>query len=121
MGVGVKGAAADALSDSGEEEVDGVEVVDLEEGPGEHFLCGEEVMDVCAVVGFAGVAGAVVREGPGVSGVVVGGPEVVGEGTGRCRCFCAGRVRRRCREDEIEGDAGVGTGAQEGHREEVCA
>lgn len=50
-------------------------VVDLEECPCEHFLRGEEVVDVGFVMGFACVAETVLDEGPSVCGVCRG-PEV---------------------------------------------
>lgn len=52
-------------------------VVDLEEGPSEHFLRQEEVVDVGDGMVFTGVAGAVWGEGEVGGGVVgSGGPEV---------------------------------------------
>lgn len=60
----------DRITDLREERVDDVEVVDLEERPREHFVGGEEVVDVGGVVGCAGVAGAGGGEGFEGGGVV---------------------------------------------------
>lgn len=83
LGILIERAFFDTRPDPREEVVDYVVVVDLEEGPGEHFLCEEEVVQVCAVMVLAGVAGAICREGGEVCGVF-GGPEVEGEGSRRC-------------------------------------
>ena len=52
----LKGVALDACSDFGEEKVHCVVVVELEEGPCEHFLCGEEVVDVGSMMFLACIA-----------------------------------------------------------------
>ena len=57
-GVGLEGSGSDGDADGGEEVGEGVVVVELQEGPREHFTGGEEVVDVGGVVPSAGVAGA---------------------------------------------------------------
>jgi hypothetical protein len=50
--------ALDALTDVSEEEVHGIIVVNLEKGPCEHFLGGEKVVDVGAVMVLTSIASA---------------------------------------------------------------
>lgn len=80
-------------------------VVQLQQRPAEHFLGGQQVVDVGAVVVCAGVAGAVGVEGR-EGGGVAGRPHVEAEGEGGGGGGGG--------EGEGEGEAGVGGGGEEG-------